>query len=47
MYINDTINSSNILSFVFFADDTTVSVQHDTIDGAIQILISELDKEAE
>ena len=35
IYINDVINSSNILSFVLFADDTTVYVQHDSIDGAI------------
>ena len=41
IYIND-INSSNILSFVLFADDTTVYIQHDSIDGAIQILNSEL-----
>ena len=27
IYINDIINSSNILSFVVFADDTTVYVQ--------------------
>ena len=38
IYINDIINSSNILSFVFFAVDTTVYVQLDSIDGAIQIL---------
>ena len=42
--INDIVNSSNILSFVLFADDTTVYVQHDWIDGAIQIFYSELDK---
>ena len=35
---NDIVNSSNILSFVLFADDTTVYVQHDSIEGAIQIL---------
>ena len=31
------INSSNILSFVLFANDTTIYIQHDSIDGAIQI----------
>ena len=41
IYINDIVNSSNILSFVLFVDDTTVYVQHDSIDGAIQILNSE------
>ena len=45
-YINEFVNSSNILSFVFFADDTTVYVQHDSNDGAIQILNSELAKVA-
>ena len=38
IYFNYIINSSNILSFVLFADDTTVYVQHDSIDGAIQSL---------
>ena len=48
IYINDIVNSSNILSFVLFAHDTTVYyVQHDSIDGAIQILNSELAKVAE
>ena len=47
IYINDIANFSNILSFVFFADDTTVYVELDSIDGAIQILNSELPKVAE
>ena len=48
IYINDIVNSSNILSFVLVADDTTVYVQHDSIiDGAIQIFNSELAKVAE
>ena len=47
IYINDIVNSSNILSFVRFADDTTVYLQHDSIDGAIQILNSELAKVTE
>ena len=38
IYINDIINSSNILSFVLFADDTTVYVQHDSIDGQFKSL---------
>ena len=45
--INDIVNSSNNLSFVLFADDTTVYVQHDSIEGAIQIFNSELAKVAE
>ena len=40
IYINDIVNSSNMLSFVLFADDTTIYVQHESIDGLIQILIS-------
>ena len=31
IYINDIVNSSNILSFVLVADDTTVYVQHDSM----------------
>ena len=41
------IDSSNILSSILFADDTTVYVQHDSIDSAIQILNTELGKESE
>ena len=44
IHIDDTVNSSNILPFALFADDTTVYVQHYSIDGAIQILNSELAK---
>ena len=47
LFLIDIVNSSNILSFVLFPDDTTVYVQHDSIDGAIQILNSELAKVAE
>ena len=39
--------SSDILSFVLFADDTTMYVQHDSINGAFQILNLELAKVAE
>ena len=44
IYINDILNSSNILSFVLFADDTTVYVQNDSIDSVIEILNTELAK---
>ena len=40
------MNSSNVLSFVLFADDTTVYVQNDSIDSAIEILYTELAKVA-
>ena len=46
IYINNIINSRNILSFVLFADDTAANVQHDSIDDTIQILNSELAKVA-
>ena len=38
IYIYDIVNSSNILSFILFADDTTVYVQYDSIDCANEIL---------
>ena len=44
IYINDIMNSSNVLSFVLFADDTTVYVQNDSIDSAINILNTEMAK---
>ena len=40
------MNSSNVLSFVLFADDTTVYVQNNSIDSAIEILNRELAKVA-
>ena len=39
---HDIVKSSNVLSFVLFADDTTVYVQNDSIDSAIEILNTEL-----
>ena len=36
------MNSSNVLSFVLFANDTTVYVQNDSIDSAIEIFNAEL-----
>ena len=38
------MNSSNVLSFVLFADERTVYVQNDSIDSAIEILNTELAK---
>ena len=46
IYINDIVNSSNALSYVLFADDTTVYVQNDSIDSALEILNTELAKVA-
>ena len=44
IYINDIMNSNNVLSFVLFADDTTVYVQNDSIDSAINNLNTEMAK---
>ena len=41
IYVNDIVNSSNVLSSVLFADDTTVYVQNDSIDSAVEILNTE------
>ena len=46
IYINDIVNSCNVLSFVLLADDTTVYVQNGSIDIAIEILNTELVKVA-
>ena len=46
IYINDIVNSSNVLPFVLFADDTTVYVLTNSIDEAIEILNTELAKVA-
>ena len=46
IYINDIVNSSNVQSFVLFADDTTAYVQNDSICSAIEILNTELAKVA-
>ena len=46
LYINDIVNSSNVLYFVLFADDTTVYVQNDCIESAIENLNTELAKVA-
>ena len=36
------MNSSNVLSFVLFAVDTSVYIQNDSIDSAIEIINIEL-----
>ena len=40
------VNSSTILSFVLFTDDTTVYAHNSSVDDAIQILNTELSKVA-
>ena len=46
IYINDIVNTGNVLPFVLFADDKTVNVQNDSIDSAIEILNTEFTKVA-
>ena len=40
------MNTSNVLSFVCVADDTTAYVQNDYVDSAIEILNTVLDEVA-
>ena len=44
IYINDIINSSSILKFIMFADDTTVIASHNTLNDLTNILNTELSK---
>ena len=44
IYINDICNSSDIISFCLFADDTSLLYSHNNVDAAIQNLNLELQK---
>ena len=44
MYINDLNNVSNEIFSILFADDTSVFIEGDNIESAIEILNSELEK---
>jgi len=44
IYVNDIINSSSILKFTMFADDTTVLASHMNLDNLTDILNSEITK---
>ena len=44
IYINDIINSSHLLTFILFADDTNIFYTHKCIDTLINTLNSELSK---
>jgi len=46
IYINDIVNSSNSLTFVLFADDTTIYSSHKNIDTAINMMNNELQRVA-
>lgn len=42
IYVNDIINTSNILKFVLFADDTTITYSHKDIVSKLDLVNSEL-----
>ena len=44
LYINDIANSSNILKFILFADDTTIFHSHKNIHEVFQVIKTELPK---
>ena len=44
MYINDLNNVSNEIFSILFADDTSVFIEGNNIESAIEILNSELEK---
>ena len=44
MYINDLNNISNEIFSILFADDTSVFIEGDNIESAIEILNSEFEK---
>ena len=45
LYVNDTTNTSNVLDFILFADDTTILYSHENIESQISVVNAEL-KEA-
>ena len=44
IYINDTVNTSSVLNYVLFADDTNLFSAHNNVYTLINILNKELDK---
>ena len=44
IYINDIVNTSSVLNYVLFADDTNLFSSHTNLDTLINILNKELDK---
>ena len=44
LYINDIVNTSPILKFVLFADDTTILYSHNDLANKIQMVNNELQK---
>ena len=44
IYINDIVNTSSVLNYVLFADDTNLFASRKNLDTLINILNKELDK---
>ena len=44
LYVNDIVNSSNLLQFILFADDTTITFSHNDLFSQIELINRELDK---
>ena len=44
IYINDIVNTSSVLNYVLFADDTNLFTSHKNLDTLINILNKEIDK---
>jgi len=44
IYVNDIINTSNILNFILFADDTTILYSHKDIVSKVQLINEELNE---
>ena len=42
LYVNDITNSSNVLDFILFADDTTIDYSHKDIESQISLINDEL-----
>jgi hypothetical protein len=44
IYVNDIINTSNVLEFILFADDTTILYSHNDIENQIGLINTELNE---
>ena len=42
LYVNDITNTSNVLEFVIFADDTTITYSHSSVMSKFDMIKSEL-----
>jgi len=44
LYVNDVTNTSNVLDFIMFADDTTILYSHENIESKINLINKELEE---